>query len=182
MSELDTEQSNYECGVIYKLTSENTNDIYIGFTGYAEYVDSNIQDYVKVYNKWKLGKGEFISYFRILQHEKYKTHILETCYDTSKRELCLLKNHYIKNTANCINNCDLTEEEKNKCVIYRKWKGMQTEKRKEQMLERRKRIGECKICGNLVRFAGMSRHQRSLKCKTISEASTSEGVASPTSS
>ncbi len=93
----------YQFGIIYKLVSKHTNDIYIGSTinGYCRLIVHKNAYKNREGNKHRTSKN--ISAFKILQYEDCEMKLIENYPCNSKRELEERESHYILNTQNCIN-------------------------------------------------------------------------------
>jgi hypothetical protein len=115
--------SNYENGKIYKLTSPNTDMIYIG---------STIQSLNRRFNSHKIdiNKGKGITSFNMFIWNDAKIQLIERYECNSKKELVLREQYYIELYSDyCVNFRKAYQTEKQRKVYNKKYK--QTEKYKE---------------------------------------------------
>lgn len=106
----------YQFGIIYKLVSKYTNDIYIGSTvnGYGRFVVHKNCYKNRKGNKHITSKN--LSAFKILKYEDCEMKLIENYPCNSKRELEERETHWILNNQNCINDREL-EERETECIL-----------------------------------------------------------------
>jgi len=169
----------YENGKIYKLWSNEGDDIYIG---------STINTLTKRLNQHKnqFKKGHYLSSFSLYdKYENVQIELIENFPCKDKNELTAREGYHIRNT-NCVNKqipCrsyqeyyndnkehilqyqkEYVKNNKEKIVAYRKkYTNNHQEEKKEYDKERRKLTCYCKICDCELKKAWFSAHIKSKK-------------------
>lgn len=92
---------NYQNGKIYKLTSSQTNDVYVGST--TQTLNKRLQGHKGDYKCFQKNGGNYNAYYKLLQYNDVQIYLLETCPCNSNEELCTKEQNWIDNTENCIN-------------------------------------------------------------------------------
>ena len=93
--------NNFQIGQVYKIISNNTNQIYIGSTTQKLHVRLN--DHISDFKSW-LNKGcHYLSSFIILEKGDYEIVLLETVLFQQEVELRMKEQDYIDNTEYCVN-------------------------------------------------------------------------------
>jgi len=98
---------------IYQIKNNKNGEIYIGSTC-KKSLKMRLNEHKADYLKWKLGKKNFISVFKIFDDNDYEMILLEEGICENKNEKLQKEKHFI-NTINCINivkNPILTNEER----------------------------------------------------------------------
>ena len=110
---------NYQLSKIYKLTTEQTDDIYIGSTkgtlsNRKAHHKSSYKHYIK------LKRGNFITSFNIIKYDDCKIVLIENFPCNSKKELLTRERYWIEKIE-CVNKCKpiITKEERIEYV--KKW-------------------------------------------------------------
>ena len=80
---------------IYKITSEQTPDIYIGST--TKTLNTRLTRHKCEYRKYLRGKHNYVTSFEIVKYPDCKIQLLELCNFETKEELRKLEGEYIKN-------------------------------------------------------------------------------------
>lgn len=168
----------YTKGKIYKITSSQTESIYIGST--CNSLEHRLWCHKNNYNLWKNEKYGYCSSFEIVKFEDAKIILVEEFPSTTKLELNTREGDIIRNTENCINYriSGRTGEKyrvENKELISKKYKEFMI-KNKEKYIEKnreyrnkyiqknREKINEKKRtkfdcdCGGKFTHAGKSLH------------------------
>ncbi len=177
----------YKKGKIYKITSKETEDIYIGSTC------STLKDRLckhKSQYKRMLGGAKFrkSTSDKILKYSDAIIELIELFPCETKRELLDREGHFIKNTPNCVNtqiqgrtmkqyredNKDKLKRqgveyrEKNKDILKQKYNDWdKSDKGKayheKQKVKRNVKV-KCSKCGKEVSKSNLNRHQKSKNC------------------
>ena len=91
-------------GRIYKITSSNTDKIYIGST--TKKLTERLRKHKNDYNCFKNGKKHFIKSYDILEKKDYEIQLLEKIEYETKKELLEREGYYIlKYRDICVNIC-----------------------------------------------------------------------------
>ena len=91
-------------GRIYKITSSNTDKIYIGST--TKKLTERLLGHEYNYKKFKNGKMNNVKSFEILEKKHYKIQLLEKIEYETKRELLEREGYYIRKYRDiCVNKC-----------------------------------------------------------------------------
>jgi hypothetical protein len=94
---------NYSNGKIYKIISNQTNEIYIGSTT-KKYLCDRFASHTYHYRQWKNNLFNYLTSFEILQYADAKIILIETFPCKSKDELLAREQYWIDNIPNAINN------------------------------------------------------------------------------
>jgi len=131
---------NFQYAKIYKLTSPNTDKIYIGSTCQKN-LSSRLVNHKTDYKRYCLGNYHYITSFEIIVKGDAKIELLETCPCNSKDELKIIEAKWIKELE-CVNKVipdrtkkEYREDNKNKLKIYMK---EYHEENKDKILKQRK--------------------------------------------
>ena len=91
-------------GRIYKITSSNTDKIYIGST--SKNLTERLRKHEIDYNCFKNGKYHYVKSYDVLEKENYKIELLEKIEYETKTELFKREGYYIlKYRDICVNKC-----------------------------------------------------------------------------
>ena len=89
-------------GKIYKITSDYTDDVYIGST-YRK-LDERLKEHDKKYKLYlKDNNNDYLTSFKILKYDTYEISLIELVNVNTKKELTDREGHHIRITPNCIN-------------------------------------------------------------------------------
>jgi len=116
---------NYDNGKIYKIVCNKTGLIYIGSTT-KKLLCQRLTNHVCLFKRYKNGKHNFITSFKVLENNDYNIILLENFPCESKDELHARERYYIE-SIECVNKCIPTRKikeynEKNKDKIKEKMK------------------------------------------------------------
>ena len=164
----------YNNGKIYKLVSDQTNEIYIGSTT----VSLNIRirrhnDHYSYYLNNNKLKRDYISSFEIIKYGDCRIVLIEN-YSCNSREELLLRERYYYETVKCVNIRipKLTEEELSgywgKYRDANKEKITEREKKyyennKEKISESRSQTIRCEKCNKDISKRNQARHNKTKK-------------------
>lgn len=114
----------YANGKIYKIESDETNDVYYGST--TQKLSQRMAGHRSDYKRYKEGKFSFVTSFEILKYDDAKIYLVETFPCNSREELEARERHWIKN-SDCVNRIqpgrtDKQYYEDNKEIISQKHK------------------------------------------------------------
>lgn len=121
----------YQVSKIYKLWSPSTNLIYIGST--TQTIAQRLAEHVKSYRRFKNGKGNNITSFKILECEDYKIELIELYPCNNREQLFKKEGEYIKN-IDCINKCIMGKTDED----YKEERKIDYETNKEIVLQNMK--------------------------------------------
>lgn len=151
----------YKKGRIYKIYSNQTEQIYVGST--CQPLSHRMCTHRALYNRYQNGLGKYITSFEIVKYDDAKIELLEVCSCDNKEELNAREGHYIR-TTNCVNKNipDRTRAEYN-TLRYQENKQSYLDANKIYYQENKDRIlerVEC-TCGRFVSRAALNAHKRS---------------------
>ena len=148
----------------YKITSTNTDKIYVGST--EKDINERLNQHETHYRLFKDGKFHYITSFEILECKDYKIELLENKVCQSKEERDTVECKYIINTPNTVNRNlpGRTREQyynDNKEDIY-EYHRQRYQNNKQEL----KRKHNC-FCGGKYTKKHKSRHEKSQKHQTF---------------
>ena len=131
-------------GKIYKLTTNNTDDIYIGST--TKCIEERLRQHIKDYNTYINGfKSYYLSSYNVVRHDDVKTELLYDGMFNSRAEMLEMEGEFIRTTPHCINkeiagrsHKQYLEEHKEQIETKRK---EYYQKNRESILEKKKEYG-----------------------------------------
>ena len=133
---------NYQLGKIYKITSDQTDKVYIGSTA-QKYLATRLAGHVRDYDRYKNGKCNYVTSFEILKYDDHKIELIE-CHSCSyKEELLKREGEIMRQYDNRINRCvagrskkqyrkdNIEAHRKYSAKATAKWRSKNTDKVKE---------------------------------------------------
>ena len=158
---------NYQNGKIYKITSNQTEQVYIGST--CNPLSKRMAKHRETYKMHLAGKYNNVSSFEILAHGDAIIVLVENCPCDNKEQLFRRERFHIENTANCVNNripgrTNAERYQENKEVVLGKCKAYY-ETNKANIAEKRNQKHECP-CGRKYTASNIGRHCQSKKHQT----------------
>ena len=150
---------NYSLGKIYKITSEETQNVYIGSTCKL-LLCQRMNGHRGAYKLWLSGKSNaYVSSFEILKFSDAKITLIENCACSSIDELKKCERKWIEATCNVVNitipNRSRTEWKQ----TNEEYKANQKEYKKERNCEKH----VCKICCGKFSLDHKTRHEQTTK-------------------
>ena len=134
-NKIEKPESRYQRGKIYKIISNQTNDVYYGST-IEPYLTNRLSGHRKCYKCWLNGKHNYITSYELVKFDDAKIILVEDFPCETKDQLHSREQYHIDNNE-CVNKnksfCGLSKLEYNK--QYR-------EENKEKMLECNKQYRE----------------------------------------
>jgi hypothetical protein len=128
----------YQYGKIYKIISNQTDEIYIGST-YQVYLSMRMRQHRGNFNSWKNGTRKFVSSYEIIKYPDCQIILIEKYPCFTKDELRAREQHHINLNPNCVNrqNAITTDEERKiKMLEYnKKYRELHDEKIKQRLLK-----------------------------------------------
>jgi hypothetical protein len=94
---------NYNLAKLYKIVDNTTDAIYIGSTCEPT-LARRLAGHVAHYKRYLLGKGHYITSFKILENEDYDIILMADVPCERKDQLHHIESHYIRNNE-CVNKC-----------------------------------------------------------------------------
>lgn len=95
-------ENKYHNGKIYKLISEQTDQIYIGST--IQKLSERRCQHIKDYKFYSNGtNNNYITSFEIVKHPDFQIVLIETVKCENKKELYARERHWIENSPECVN-------------------------------------------------------------------------------
>jgi hypothetical protein len=147
----------YSNGKIYKLTSSNTDLIYIGST--TKTLQQRLSAHKYHHKLWKDNKFNFMTSFKVFEDGNDAIiELLETYPCDSKKNLELRERYYIE-SHKCVNKCVPTRDHRESCKQYR-------ETNKDIIHKKEKEKVTC-VCGSQMRKDGKSAHLKTIKHQTF---------------
>jgi hypothetical protein len=173
----------YSKGKIYKITSSQTESVYIGST--CNSLERRLWSHKKNYDLWKNEKYGYCSSFEIVKFDDSIITVVEEFPSTTKLELHTREGEIIRNTENCINYriAGRTRDKyrvENKELISKKYKEYRMknieerlkkekeagnryrEKNKDKINAKKRTKFDCE-CGGIFTYAGKSCHVKTKK-------------------
>ena len=153
-------------GSIYKIISRNTDKIYIGST--TKSLIKRLLQHEQDYQKYKRGKCNYTTSFKILEFENYHIELIESIEFESKNELRQREGYIIKKNRNiCVNRCIAGQTKQESDKIYRiQNRDKLCKSKKEYYIQNRDRIHKhnneslnC-ACGKTYTRQNKSRHEK----------------------
>lgn len=96
-------ENKYKNGKIYKIISNQTDDIYIGST--TEKLCNRMAKHRHDYRKYKEGKYHYVTSYELLECKDAKIYLIKNFPCNNKEELNAEEGRIIRDTPNCINKC-----------------------------------------------------------------------------
>ena len=124
--------SKYSNSKIYKLTSSQTDKVYIGST--TQTLTKRLSKHKSNFKRWKNGKYSYTSSYELIKYDDVYIELLELCPCSNKMELCRREGKMILDN-NCVNKHVAGRTKKESATIYR-------HKNKEKIKERKKEYVE----------------------------------------
>jgi len=154
---------NYENGKVYKITSNQTNKIYIGSTS-KMYLSQRLGDHKSAFKTRANGKINDSTAYEILQYDDAEITLIESYPCNTKDELLSRERYYIDVYKDiCVNKCrpKVSDEEKKQY-----WKDRYIQK-KEEIKAHRSQVVDCECGGHYTihhkqRHLSSARHKRFL--------------------
>jgi len=154
---------NYQQGKIYKLISEQTNDIYVGSTT-NHYLCVRLAGHTLNFNRWETNKSKtYCTSYEIIKYEDHKIILIENFPCNSKDELTAREQYWIDKLGdNCVNKkrAHGRAKKSNDAIKYNAAKYYIAHK--ETILNKAKELKVCE-CGSEVRVNGLNRHLKTDK-------------------
>jgi hypothetical protein len=162
----------YKKGKIYKLVSDQTNDVYIGST--CQTLCQRLTDHKSRMKRHEAGKERFTTSQNIVKFDDVKIILIEDFPCERKEQLEAREYYHMKNEPNCCNKVMPTRtkkqyQEDKKDIIKQYTSNLPEnkkvynqsyyEKHKEQMIAKYKEPYVCE-CGRTIRHAGKAEHER----------------------
>jgi hypothetical protein len=136
-------------GIIYKLCSSNTTDVYIGST--TQKLKTRFYEHNKKFKLYNKGKYHFVTSFLII--EKLNSYIIEIEKVVgTKRQILERERYYIENTENSINKNIPTRTHKQYYSENKEWIKM-----------KHSTPNICLICSGQYTYANKSSHEKTKK-------------------
>ena len=181
----------YSKSKIYRIVCDTTGLTYIGST--VETLSNRLSKHKSHYKHYLKYKNPFITSFKILENNNYKIILIDNCPCNSKEELHREERKYIE-TIECVNKVipgrtgkeycednkfkrqqkskEYYENNKEKELIrqknyYQKNKDKlkeNYEKKKDEIIEKRKEKIECNFCKKIMLKTNIRIHQKTLNC------------------
>lgn len=183
----------YSLGKIYKLVSNQTDNVYIGSTC-QKLLSMRFGSHKSDYKCWTNGKEHYRTSYEIVKYEDAQIILIENYPCVDKNELEARERYHIQNTKNCVNKYIPTRSTKewidehkehvkeiqkqnrdHRREYYLEYdKNRYKDERKERLLQWSKQrvVCECGFegCrGNLTRHLKTDKHKQLLEQKAISE-------------
>lgn len=90
-------------GKVYKITSSQTDKIYIGST-FEKYLSNRLHGHRKNYKRYQQGKFNFITSFKLLEYDDCEIELIKKYDDITKQELRAKEGKYIKKNMDIVVN------------------------------------------------------------------------------
>ena len=173
----------YKKSKIYKLVSNETDDIYVGSTVQSLYKRKH--SHKSSYKRWMGAKPVYMTSYELVKYDDCDIILLEECNCDNKIQLHARERYWIEK-LNCVNkivptrtrkeynNCNREKisKERKEWYVLNKVKVCQNTLKyyydnREKIREKRRRKMVCE-CGSTIRIADKSRHFRSMKHQQFS--------------
>jgi hypothetical protein len=158
----------YQKGKIYKLTSNQTDNIYVG-SSCSPYLSTRFQNHKGNYKSWLNGNSNYLTSYELLKYDDCKIELIELYPCKCIEELTSREAHFIR-TLDCVNKVIPARTKKeyyqeNKDRLREQQKEYQ-KNNKEIIAERKKEYYQEKItcdCDCEIRKDSLTRHKKSQK-------------------
>ena len=159
--------NNYENAKIYKIVDNTTDMIYVGST--CRTLQQRLKDHEKIYKRFKAGKTNFVTSFKILVNSKFKIELIKLYPCQNRKELELEEGKIIKqfrnDKLNIVNKCIAGQTSKEYNVQYR-------QNNRNLINENQKKKHNCQ-CGGKFTYCNKSNHEKTKKhCEYINNSKT----------
>ncbi len=154
---------NYKNGKIYKITSPNTEKIYIGSTCHT--LEYRLRKHINNYKSYLKGEYKYTTSYEIIKSNDFEIILLENVKCNNKRELHLIERKYI-DEIDCVNKFKPLRSKKewyqdNKQRLLKKQIEYQKKNKAKNKARGSKKIN-CE-CGSIHRYDNTSAHKKTKK-------------------
>ena len=114
------EQQQPKTGRIYKISSPQTDNVYIGST--TQDIHKRLQQHIKDYRQYQNGKKYYISSFEIVKYDDVIIEVIEEIEYINKNKLLDRERYFIESIENIVNKyrpITTKEEKKEDMKVYR---------------------------------------------------------------
>jgi hypothetical protein len=154
----------YNLAKVYKIVDNTTDNIYIGSTCEPT-LARRLAGHVSAYKRYLLGKGHYITSFKILENDDYDIVLMADTPCQRKDQLHHIESHYIRNN-DCVNKVipNRTQQEyhrenkEHRNEISRKYH----QNNKEKLHVKKNQRNDC-CCGSTFSYACKARHIKTIK-------------------
>ena len=94
-------ESNQIYGRIYRITSDATNNEYIGST--TQTLKQRLAEHSSKYKKFEKNHLEYATSFEIIKHGNAKISSVHEGLFNTRKDLCKMETHFIKTSSSCVN-------------------------------------------------------------------------------
>jgi hypothetical protein len=168
----------YNHGKIYRIVSEQTNDVYIGST--CNSLSRRIYQHKYHYKQWLNKERPQLSSFEIVQYDDCQIILIEDVCCENKNQLFARERFFIE-SMNCCNRSipnrtqkEYREDNREKFYIYKKeWrsnnreqinqKNREYEQKNKEIIAKRKSVKYTCNCGSITQIGSKSKHERTTK-------------------
>jgi predicted GIY-YIG superfamily endonuclease len=134
--------------LIYKVTSPNTDLVYVGHTDNTR---KRLIDHRSQYKRWLAGKPQrYCSSYKVLEHGDYSISTIEETEDADR------EGYWIRE----LDACNIVKFDHDKAA----WQKNYYEENKEALSERKREKIPCDHCGRLVSRGNIPKHKRTKRC------------------
>lgn len=148
----------YQCGKIYSIRSNATDDVYIGSTCLS--LAKRLYAHRKSKKYYENGKTNYITSFKILEHPDHYIELIEAYPCNNKMELERREGEIMRTYANRVNRCIAGQPREVYDKEYRDTHKEQIKEYREAHKERRGKKILC-ICGKTYAHGHKSHHEKS---------------------
>ena len=160
---MESSEGNQIFGRIYKITSSETDDVYVGST--TKTLRERLSQHKSNYKQYIKNKYRYVKSFDILKFVDVKIELLSEGMFDNKHDLHVLEGQYIITTPNCINRCVAGRTEKQ----YKQDNAERLSENNKKYWGTHKDIYNaiitCPTCGGTYNKTHIKRHHNTIKHK-----------------
>lgn len=163
-------------GRIYKITSRQTDDVYIGSTTLQ--LSERFKTHMMHYRQYVRGNPYYTTSYEVLQYDDARIELIHEGLFDGRKDLERFEGHTIKTTPNCVNKTvagrtkrEYYEDNEDKFKVYKQqWYNDNSDRIKERKNTKIK----CEICGHEYTWNNRARHAKSKRHLDCLESSSDE--------
>jgi hypothetical protein len=150
----------YQCGKIYKICSNQTEQIYIGST--TNTIEKRFNEHNHCFANYQRNKQKYMTSYDIIKYGDAYIELIENFPTDNKFDLRIRERFYIENN-NCINQVipirTEIEKRKSKKIEKQKWYSKNKHRQIEVLRQKDKQEHKC-VCGSKYRHSTKLRHTK----------------------
>ena len=150
---------NYSNCKIYKIISNETDDIYIGSTS-QKYLCNRLVQHKQDYKRYLGGKFGYISSIEILKYSDAKIILLQAYPECKSKEEQRMREQEWLDKLECVNNQRAYRTEEYKKEYYKGNANNYYKNNKDEILKRKNSKIECDVCNKKIARTNIAGHKK----------------------